>query len=248
MIGCKNSGAKVRKLLQFLHIRPENMQILVHLIIHIGQIVQIQGTFGSQIEDKVYDGEVWQKTMFVGEDLVVGEPPVPPRGRACAWGRNKLGGARYDMLLSVHACPSNSLSSFGEWLRVGPLGPLKGNKFYTFQNEFLIQVHEPFPPFIIYRAEVILEIFKEGRVVVARLEGIPMLFLPVAMVAYQYILHQALALHKGTPIHRDGERKRPVRRIDPAPVVQSLLLIVCPLFYQNWFVRLQQSNEPTYRW
>lgn len=112
--------------------------------------------------------------------------------------------------------------------------------------ERFVEVDEVGPPLLVERAEVVLQIFEEWGVVVAGLQGIPMLALPLAVVADAHVFHGAFPVAEGAAVYGYGEVERSVGRVDGAAVAYGLLLVVFVLLNPSWFVS-QEVDEPAYR-
>ena len=65
------------------------------------------------------------------------------------------------------------------------------DKAATEVDEGFIHVHEVGPLAMEERSEVVLKVFEEWRVEVGRLDGVPMLMLPVGAITDTYVAHQA---------------------------------------------------------
>ncbi len=102
--------------------------------------------------------------------------------------------------------------------------------------ERLVEVDEVGPPLLVERAEVVLQIFEEWGVVVAGFQGIPMLALPLAVVADAHVFHGAFPVAEGAAVYGYGEVERSVGRVDGAAVAYGLLLVVFVLLNPSWFV------------
>ena len=110
-------------------------------------------------------------------------------------------------------------------------------------DEGFIEVDEVVPLTLVYGAEVILEILKEGRVEVGGLKGIPMLALPVAVGADDDVLHRTFAHDEVGLVYGYGQMEGTVGRVDGAAVAQCLLDVVLVLLNQNRFTA-HEGSEP----
>ncbi len=115
------------------------------------------------------------------------------------------------------------MSTRDVWLNVKHLA--------TFLYQGFIEVDEKSPLLLIEGTEIVLQIFKEGRIEVTRLQSVPMLPLPVVVCADA----------------RDGKVQRAIRGINRAAIANSLLMVVLILFNENWLAR-HKADEPTDRW
>ena len=92
--------------------------------------------------------------------------------------------------------------------------------------------------------EVVLKIFKERRIEIGCLKGIPMLSSPIIMIAYAHIFHQAFSSYKIRPVYWHRKIQNAIRRVDSATIPDALLDIMFMLFYENRFTALLKSGEP----
>lgn len=131
------------------------------------------------------------------------------------------------------------MSTRDVWLNVKHLA--------TFLYQGFIEVDEESPLLLIEGAEIILQIFKEGRIEVTCLQSVPMLPLPGVVCADAHIFHQAFSLHEIAAVYRNGKVQRAIRGINRAAIANSLLMVVLVLFNENWLAR-HKADEPTDRW
>ena len=131
------------------------------------------------------------------------------------------------------------MSTRDVWLNVKHLA--------TFLYQGFIEVDEESPLLLIEGTEIVLQILKEGRIEVTRLQSVPMLPLPVVVCADAHIFHQALSLHEIAAVNRDGKVQRAIWGINRAAIANSLLMVVLILFNENWLAR-HKADEPTDRW
>ena len=127
------------------------------------------------------------------------------------------------------------MSTRDVWLNVKHLA--------TFLYQGFIEVDEKSPLLLIEGAEVILQILKEGRIEVTRLQSVPMLPLPVVVCADAHIFHQAFPLHEIAAVNRDGKVQRAIRGINRAAIANSLLMVVLVLLY-HYGLSLDKGREP----
>ena len=127
------------------------------------------------------------------------------------------------------------MSTRDVWLNVKHLA--------TFLYQGFIEVDEKSPLLLIEGAEVILQILKEGRIEVTRLQSVPMLPLPVVVCADAHIFHQAFSLHEIAAVYRNGKVQRAIRRINRAAIANSLLMVVLVLLY-HYGLSLDKGREP----
>ena len=127
------------------------------------------------------------------------------------------------------------MSTRDVWLNVKHLA--------TFLYQGFIEVDEESPLLLIEGAEVILQILKEGRIEVTRLQSVPMLPLPVVVCADAHIFHQAFSLHEIAAVYRNGKVQRAIRGINRAAIANSLLMVVLVLLY-HYGLSLDKGREP----
>ena len=177
--------------------------------------LQVEQAFGTEVEDEVDDGEVGEKAVLVGENLII--------GRTFGYVRMSF-------------CFLEILGAMDFRLQV--------DEFAAFFYQTFVQVQQKGPFLLVDGAEVVLQVFKKGGVVVAGFQGIPVLVLPVLMIADAHVLHQALSTHQEIAfIHRYGELQRPVRSVDDTAVSQGLLVEMFVLLNIAWFARTK-LGEP----
>ena len=83
-------------------------------------------------------------------------------------------------------------------------------QFETLMNESFVEVHQECPLLLINGTEIILQIFKERRLKIGGLDGVPMLPLPIAVGADAYIFHQAFTTDKVAFVDGDREVELPI--------------------------------------
>lgn len=182
------------------------------------KFVEVDEAFAGEVEDEVDDGEVGEKAVFVGEDLVVGWQLGGGLGRRSA---DEIGGSLY--------------------LRVDV------DELAAEVDEGFVHVHEVGPPALEERTEVVLKVFEEGGVEVGGLDGVPVLMLPVGAVADTHVAHQAFgSCGEVGFVNGYGELEWSVGRVDGATVADGLLVEVLVLLKKNWFAQVKLS-EPRYR-
>ena len=180
------------------------------------EAVQVKDTLWPKVEDEVDDGEVGQEVVFVGKNLII---------------RMVFGNSRMPFFFFLEISGA---------LQVG--GNI--NKLAAFLDEGFVQVHQERPLFLIDGEEVVLQILEEGGVVVTGCQGVPMLMLPVLVVADAHVLHQAFPTRQEVAlIHRHRERERPVGGVDGAAVAEGLFVEMLILLNAAWFARTE-LGEP----
>jgi len=65
------------------------------------------------------------------------------------------------------------------------------DEFAALMDESLVEVDEVGPPFLIDGQKVVLKVFEEGRVEIGRLNGVPVLMLPVAAITDAHVSGKA---------------------------------------------------------
>ena len=127
------------------------------------------------------------------------------------------------------------MSTRDVWLNVKHLA--------TFLYQGFIEVDEESPLLLIEGTEIVLQILKEGRIEVTRLQSVPMLPLPVVVCADAHIFHQAFSLHEIAAVYRNGKVQRAIRGINRAAIANSLLMVVLVLLY-HYGLSLDKGREP----
>ena len=130
--------------------------------------------FRPLVEKEVEDGQVSQETVFLLVDLVVASwLEVGVRCRVLGTDRSTVVNDRGG---------SVGLGEGDAWLDV--------EKFAHLLADLLVEIKQERIAFIKEGADVILVVFKEGRLAIGRLQGIPMQTAPMAMIAQTDVLDQ----------------------------------------------------------
>jgi len=116
-------------------------------------------------------------------------------------------------------------------------------EFEALLGEGFVEVDEEGAGALVEGAKIVLEVLEEGGVVVAGLDGVPVLALPVGVGTDAHVLHKAMATLEGAAVDGDGEVERAVGGVDGAAVADGLLVVVLVLLNENRFVS-EEGDEP----
>ena len=153
-----------------------------HVSSSSGSFPQEDDAFIPHVENKVDDGEVRKKAMFLLEDLVIRFCREIHHGRDACKGFRSL------------------------------KGRMNVKELTTFGNKCFVEVHKEGPFLFVKRTEIVLKIFKERGVEVGGLKCIPMLMLPIRMRADAYIFHQTFSAGSEIAfVNGYGQVKRAIR-------------------------------------
>lgn len=195
--------------------------------------VEDEYALGTHVEQKVRDAQVRDEAVLLLEHLI-----ICCRMKLMVVLPSGLGG--YCMTKIGHSI--GVLSVFDSRLQ----RHVQSDEAARQPSQLHIEIVEELELLLVEGTEVVLVILEEGGVAVGRLEGIPVLMAPVAVVADADVAHQALAL--SALLGGDGERQRAVGIGYEAPVAIGLLgVVVAPFDIDSARTASQELGVELYR-
>ena len=170
--------------------------------------VEDEYALGPHVEQEVHDAQVGDESVLLLEHLVV-----------CCGAVVLVvlpGGLGHYCMAEIGHSIGTFLVYFG-WLQRCVYPDEAAHQL----GQLPVEIVEELNLLLVKGAEVILVVLEEGGMAVGRLEGVPVLVAPVAVVADADVAHQALAF--GALLGGDGECQRAIGVGNEAPVAVGLL-------------------------